>query len=195
MISVLACRGQRLQTEMLKKLNSWYRANRRMTADRTTDKLGISHGSVHTTVNKDLQFTTVCARRLPRELTTEHKKHLVEVCTRLLERYQKKSEAFFKRIVTRDQTWGQYWQRESKRQRKHRKHPSSPTTKFEAQSSTANSCLHRYTVSGIERAYTWTLPVERWNSEQWTVNATVPFWPTNWSRQSARSNVDGCGKP
>jgi hypothetical protein len=43
------------------------RADRRMTADTTVDNLGISYGSVHTTVNKDLQFTKICARRLPRD--------------------------------------------------------------------------------------------------------------------------------
>lgn len=93
------------------------RADRRMTAATTADKLGISHGSVHTIVNKDLQLTKVCARRLPRVLTIDAQ---VKVCTRQLERYQKKSDAFFKRRVTRDETWGHYLEPESKRQRNQR---------------------------------------------------------------------------
>lgn len=47
------------------------RADRRMAADTTVDKLGISYGSVHIIVNNDLQFTKVRARRLPREITTD----------------------------------------------------------------------------------------------------------------------------
>lgn len=59
----------------------------------------------------------------------------------LLEQYQKKSEAFVKRVVTSDETWGHYLEPESKRQRKHRKHPSSPSKKFKAQSSAAKVML------------------------------------------------------
>jgi len=53
------------------KVEELMRAERRITADKTADKLGISHGSVLTIVNKDLQCKKVCARRLPRELTTD----------------------------------------------------------------------------------------------------------------------------
>lgn len=53
------------------KVEELMRADRRMTADTTADKLGISRGSVLAVFNKDLQFTKVCARRLPRDLTTD----------------------------------------------------------------------------------------------------------------------------
>jgi hypothetical protein len=58
-------------TEKVEKL---IRADRRLTVDEIADKLGISHGSVHTIIHKKLKFKKVCTRWVPRELTTEHKK-------------------------------------------------------------------------------------------------------------------------
>jgi Transposase. len=50
----------------------------------------------------------------------------------------KENEAFLKRVVTRYETRGHYLEPGSKRQRKH---PSSPTTNFKAQSSAAKVML------------------------------------------------------
>jgi histone-lysine N-methyltransferase SETMAR len=109
--------------------------------DETAVKLGISHGSVLTIIHSKLQMRKVCAKWLPRELTTKHKKIRVEVCTRLLERCQKEGEAVLKRVVTGDETWVHRFGRESKRQSMHWKHRSSSTTKFKAESSAGKVML------------------------------------------------------
>lgn len=109
--------------------------------DEIAVKLGISHGSVLTIIHSKLQMKKVCAKWLPRELTTKHKKIRVEVCTRLLERCQKEGEAVLKRIVTGDETWIHRFGPESKRQSMHWKHRSSSTTKFKAESSAGKVML------------------------------------------------------
>jgi len=35
---------------------------------------------------------------------------------------------------------------------------------------------HAYTVLGLDRASTWTLPDERWNSEQWKLLCSFSRW-------------------
>jgi hypothetical protein len=64
--------------------------------DEIVDQLGISHASLHKIIHKDFQLKKVCARWVPRELTTEHNKNRVELRSRLLELYHKEGEAFLK---------------------------------------------------------------------------------------------------
>ena len=68
----------------------------RVTVDEIVDQLGISHASVHKIIHNDFQLKKVCSRWVIRELTTEHNKNRVELCSRLLELYQKEGEAFLK---------------------------------------------------------------------------------------------------
>lgn len=103
-------------------------ANRRVIIDEIAFSLQISRGFAFQTIHDELSFHKVCARWVPRELTAEHKRKRLEVCQRLLDRYNNDGERFLSRIVTGDETWVHHYEPESKRQSMERKHPGSPAT-------------------------------------------------------------------
>ena len=66
------------------KADALIREDRRTTVDEQAENLGVSHGSAYKTV-ESLGFSKVCARWVPRELTTERKIDRVNACTEHLE--------------------------------------------------------------------------------------------------------------
>ena len=56
------------------KADTLIRADRRITIDELTSVLGVSHGSAHKTV-ESLEYSKVCVRWVPRQLTDKHKLH------------------------------------------------------------------------------------------------------------------------
>jgi hypothetical protein len=95
---------------------------------------------------------------MPRALTSEHKKNHVEVCTWVLEWYQKEGEKVLKHIATGDERWVHHFEPESIQQSINWKHPSSPTTKFKAQ-------VMLTLLWDSEGPILGTLPEESWKSE------------------------------
>ncbi|XP_045132250.1 histone-lysine N-methyltransferase SETMAR-like [Portunus trituberculatus] len=140
-------------------------ANRRVIIDEVACSLQISHGSAFQIIHDELGFHKVCARWVPRELTAEHKRKRLEVCQRLLDRYNNDGERFLSRIVTGDETWVHHYEPESKRQSMEWKHPGSPATKkFKTQASARKVMLTLF-----------------WDSKDL-------YWKTTWKR-GARSTV------
>ena len=66
------------------KANALIREERRTTLDELAENLGVSHGSAYNSV-ESLGISKVCARWVPRELTTERKTDRVSACAELLE--------------------------------------------------------------------------------------------------------------
>ena len=62
---------------------------------------------------------------MPKKLTEEHKLRRMEICQRLLNRYNNEGEEFLSRIVTGDESWVHHYSPETKRQSLEWKHPSS----------------------------------------------------------------------
>ena len=89
--------------------------NRRITIREISEEVGISVGSVEDIVKKDLHFSKVSARWIPRILTTEHRQKRVEICQNLLQRYTEEGDTFLESILTCDETWVHYSTPESKR--------------------------------------------------------------------------------
>jgi len=104
-------------------------ANREVVIDDVACSLQISHGSAYQMIHDEVGFHKLCARWVPRELTAEHKGKRVEICQRLLDRYNNEGEEFLSRIVTGDETWVHHYEPESKRQSMEWKHPGSPAKK------------------------------------------------------------------
>lgn len=115
--------------EKIQQAREMVLANRRVTIDNVASSLQISHGSAYKVIHDELNFHKICARWVPRELTAEHKRKRVEICQRLLDRYNNEGEEFLNRIVTGDETWVHHYDPESKRQSMEWKHPNSPATK------------------------------------------------------------------
>ncbi|GFS55653.1 histone-lysine N-methyltransferase SETMAR, partial [Nephila pilipes] len=76
-------------SEIAALMNEYILANRRITIDEISNKVDISHGSVHKIIAGHPQFHKVCARWVPRLLTEEHKGKGFESAFAFLQRYQK----------------------------------------------------------------------------------------------------------
>ena len=76
-----------------------------------------------------LGYSTVCARWVPRSLTTEHRRQRKAICSENLECFDAEGEVFLSRIVTVDETWAHHYEPETKRQSMKWHHPQSPRKK------------------------------------------------------------------
>ncbi|XP_060575741.1 protein GVQW3-like [Ruditapes philippinarum] len=91
------------------------------------DTVGLCHGTVHMIVTKlFLNMNKVCARWVPRLLTDENKATRVDASRELLRRYDRNGERFLRRIITKDETWVNFYDPESKRESMVWQRPSSP---------------------------------------------------------------------
>jgi hypothetical protein len=73
--------------EKIQQTQEMVLANRQVTVDEVACSLQMSHGSAYQIIHNELGFHEVCARWMPRELTAERKRKRVEICQRLLDRY------------------------------------------------------------------------------------------------------------
>ena len=105
------------------------RENRRVTVNEVASLLDISVGSAHHIIHDELQFRKVCARWVPKRLTSEMKERRVDACQELLRRYEADGEAFLQRIVTGDESWVHFYEPQRKRQSMEWRHTSSPKPK------------------------------------------------------------------
>ena len=76
----------------------------------------VSHGTVHTIVHDILEYRKVCARWVPKCLTTEHKQNHMGAALTFLTWYHNEGEEFLSCIVTGDEAWVHYFRPESKQQ-------------------------------------------------------------------------------
>ena len=84
----------------------------------------------------------MCSRWVPKELTEEHKRKCLDVCSRHLAHYREEGDNFLQQIVTGVETWIHHYKPESKRQNMQWKHPSSPVAvKFKMQPSAGKLML------------------------------------------------------
>jgi hypothetical protein len=103
--------------------------NRRGTIDEIAEQLNISIGSAYSVVHDNLQFHKLYARWVPKELTDEHKRMRLDICSRHSARRREEDDNFLQRIVTGDETWIHHCQPQTNRKSIQWKHPSSPVAK------------------------------------------------------------------
>jgi len=80
------------------------------------------------TIIDALGYSKVCARWVPRSLTTKHRRQRKAICSEMLESFDAE-EAFLSQIVTGDETWAHHYELETKRQSVEWHHPQSPRKK------------------------------------------------------------------
>lgn len=112
----------------IQQVDDIIRGDRRVTADEVCRIISLSKGSVITII-KQLGYSKVCARWVPRMLTDQNKEARKTIASQHLQRFRLEGDEFLKKIVTGDETWVHFFEPESKRQSMEWRHTSSPRKK------------------------------------------------------------------
>ena len=103
--------------------------DRRTSCRQVAERLGISIERADKILTKELGFSKVSARWVPRLLTPEQKSIRCTVSMDNLELFEADEDNFLARFITIDETWVHHYQPETKEQSKQWKHTSSPAPK------------------------------------------------------------------
>ena len=79
--------------------------NRCITTDEVALQLDISHGFAYHIFHDALQYHKICARWMPKQLTSELKEQCMNACKELLGYCQTERDACLQCIVTGDESW------------------------------------------------------------------------------------------
>ena len=91
------------------------RSDRRFTLRMISSELRLNRFTVHKILTQDFDMRKVCAKMVPKNLTTEQKANRRGVCLDLLDRHEREPE-FLSRIITGDESWILEYDPETKRQ-------------------------------------------------------------------------------
>ena len=80
------------------------RANRRLTVRELAEECGITVGSCHHILTKELKMHRVAAKFVPRLMTSDQQAHRVQVCQDFLDHSENHKE-FLSKIITGDELW------------------------------------------------------------------------------------------
>jgi histone-lysine N-methyltransferase SETMAR len=78
----------------------------------------ISKECVGYILHEELDTKKLCARRVPRLLTSDQKRTRMKISEQCLERFNKNTNDFVRRFITMDETWIHRYTPESKQQSK-----------------------------------------------------------------------------
>jgi histone-lysine N-methyltransferase SETMAR len=93
--------------------------NRRMKFHKIAETIGISKERVGYILHEELDMKKLCARWVPRLLTTDQKRTRMKISEQCLERFNKNKTDFVRRrFITMDETWIHHYTPESKQQSK-----------------------------------------------------------------------------
>ena len=104
------------------------RSDRQVTLRMISSELNLNRFTVHQILTQDLDIRKVCAKMVPKNLTTEHKANRRDVCLDLLDRLEREPE-FFIRLITGDESWILEYDPETKRQSREWHTVNSPRPK------------------------------------------------------------------
>ena len=107
--------------------------DRRLTVHELENDLGIPKTTVREIFNKILGMTRVCAKFIPKLLTTEQKDLRSEIAQDNLEMLSD-NENVLKKVITGDESWVYGYDPETKQQSSHWKRPDEPRPKKARQS-------------------------------------------------------------
>ena len=115
-------------SEVVERVRSLVRSDRRLTLRMISGELNLNRFKVHQIFTQDLDMRKVCAKMVPKNLTTEQKANRRDVCLYLLDRLQREPE-FFSRVITGDESWILEYDPETKRQSREWHSANSPRPK------------------------------------------------------------------
>jgi len=99
----------------VERMRSLVRSDRRLTLRMISSELNLNRFTVHQMITQDLDMRKLCAKMVPKNLTTEQKANWRDVCLDLLDRLEREPE-FFSRVITGDETRILEYDPETKRQ-------------------------------------------------------------------------------
>ena len=114
--------------ENVEKVVRIVRGDRQLSIRAISEITNINKESVRQILHDDLGMKKVCAKVLPKILTTEQKERRVNCCADTLENIENNPN-FFLNVITCDETWIFQYDPETKRQSMHWKSPQSPRKK------------------------------------------------------------------
>ncbi len=79
-------------------------ADRRVSVAQLSQESGLSVGSVHKILRKDLGMSRVCAKFVPRLLSDEEKTHRMATCQEWLDNLEQEPD-ILQRVITADESW------------------------------------------------------------------------------------------
>lgn len=112
----------------VERVRSLVRSDRRLTLRMISSELNLNRFTVHQILTRDLGMRKVCAKMVPKNLTTEQKANRRDVCLDLLDRLEREPE-FFSRVITGDESWILEYDPETKRQSREWHTANSPRPK------------------------------------------------------------------
>lgn len=113
---------------LVERVDQAVRCKRRFTISELSDEFpDISRSALYTIVTQDLGYRKLCARWIPKMLSTDHKTQRMASALSFLTRYANEGNVFLKSIVTGDETWVLYDNPETKEQSKQWMHTASPS--------------------------------------------------------------------
>ena len=87
----------------VERVRSLVRSDRQLTLRMIRSELNLNWFTIHQILTQDLDMRKVCAKRVPKNLTTEQKANRRDVCLDLLDRLERGPE-FFSCIITGDES-------------------------------------------------------------------------------------------
>jgi len=99
---VAACALRNEQAQ--ERVRSLVRSDRRLTLRIISSELNLNRFTVHQILTQDLYTRKVCAKMVPKNLTSEQKANRRDMCLDLQDRLEREPE-FFSRVITGDESW------------------------------------------------------------------------------------------
>jgi len=90
--------------DSVERVRSVVRSDRRLTLRMISSVLNLNRFTIHKILTQDLNMRKVCAKMVPKNLTTEQKANQRDVCLDLLDRLEREPE-FFSCVITGDESW------------------------------------------------------------------------------------------
>ena len=103
-------RAGRLSTskpdDNVERVRSVVSSDRRLTLRMISSELNLIRFTVHQILTQDLDMRKVCAKMVPKNLTTEQKANRRDMCLDLLDRFEREPEFFSRvRVIAGDESW------------------------------------------------------------------------------------------
>jgi len=88
----------------LDRVRSLVSSDRLLTLRMISNELNLNRFTVHQILTQDLDMRKVCAKMVPKNLTTEQKANRWDVCLDFVDRLEREPE-FFSRVITGEESW------------------------------------------------------------------------------------------
>jgi len=88
----------------VERVRSLVRSYHRLMFRTISSELNFNRFTVHKILTQDLDTRKVCAKMVPKNLTTEQKANKRDMCLDLLDRLEREPQ-FFSRVITGDESW------------------------------------------------------------------------------------------